>query len=174
MEVTVTIAGVAYSISGSAGAASVELTLSGALSATVTASSSGAYSFGGLPSGNYTITASLTGYTFSPGSQPVSITNADLSGVNFSASATQHMVDLSWSASTIENPVSGQVVVGYNVYRSSVSGGPYTELDSSPIAELTYADKAVSSGQTWYYVCSAVDNLGNVSVYSNQAAATVP
>ena len=174
MEITVTVAGVAHSISGSAGAASVKLTLSGALSAAVTSASSGAYSFGGLPPGNYTVTPSLTGYTFSPDSRPASIGNVDLSGIDFNAIATQHAVDLSWSASTIGNPVSGQVVVGYNVYRSLVSGGPYTELNSSPITELTYDDKAVSSGQTWYYVCSAVDNLGNVSVYSNQAAATVP
>jgi Bacterial Ig-like domain (group 2) len=163
-----------YSISGSAGAASVTVALSGTADANVTASSSGAFSFSNLTSGSYTITPSLAGYTFSPVSQSIAITNANVSGVNFTATTTAHSVDLSWGAGSIENPAAGQVVAGYNVYRSSASGGPYTKLNSSPVAALTYVDTAVSAGETLYYVCSTVDNLGNVSKYSNQATATVP
>jgi inhibitor of cysteine peptidase len=174
VSVTVNIPGVTYSISGSAGIGSATVTLAGASIAATTASGSGTYNFSGLAPGNYTITPSLSGYTFSPPSQSAIITNANVSGVNFTSSQTPHSVGLTWGAGTIQNPLTGQVVVGYDIYRASVSGGPYTRLNSSPVAGLTYIDSAVSAGQTWYYVCSTVDNLGNISGYSNQAAATIP
>jgi hypothetical protein len=57
--------------------------LSGAASATTTADSSGAYTFNGLTSGSYTITPSNAGYTFTPVSQNVTVSTANVSGVNF-------------------------------------------------------------------------------------------
>ena len=77
-------------------------------------------------------------------------------------------VALSWTASTTP------AIVGYNAYRSMISGGPYTKLNSSLITITSYTDLAVNSGYTYYYVTSAVDSQGNESVYSNQNAATVP
>jgi hypothetical protein len=97
-----------------------------------------------------------------------------VAGINFTATAASHLVDLTWAPGSIQNPAPGQVVIGYNVYRASVSGGPYTKLNSSPVSGLTYTDDAVTAGQTLYYVCSTVDNLGDVSPYSNQAVAAVP
>jgi hypothetical protein len=174
VTVTVNVSGVTYNLSGSAGIGSAQLTLTGPSSATVTASSNGAYSFSGLVPGNYTITPSLSGYTFSPGSESVSITNTNVAGVNFNASAATHSVDPSWGAATIQNPAAGETIIGYDVYRSSVSGGPYTQLNGSPVSGLAYTDNAVAAGQTWYYVCSAVDNMGHVSSYSNQTSVIVP
>jgi hypothetical protein len=172
--VTVNIPEVTYSISGSVGVAAATITLSGASSAATTASTNGAYSFGTLKPGKYSIVPTLNGYAFSPTSQSASVTNANVTGINFTATAAPHLVDLTWGAGTIHNPAPGQVVVGYDVYRSSASGGPYTKLNSTPVPGLTYTDNNVSGGQTWYYVCSTVDNLGDVSAYSNQAAATIP
>lgn len=79
----------------------------------------------------------------------------------------QHSVALSWAASTSTG------IVGYNVYRSGVSGGPYAQVTSMD-ADLTYTDSAVSAGQTYYYVVSAVDSTGAESAYSNQTQAAVP
>ena len=79
-----------------------------------------------------------------------------------------HSVFLSWDAS------SSQDVIGYNAYRSTVSGGPYTKLNSSLISSTSYSDQTVQSGYTYYYVTTAVDSQGLESVYSNQAVATVP
>lgn len=175
IPVNVNILGGTYSVSGSAGIGSATVSISGAFSGTITASSSGAYSFSGLTPGNYIITPSLSGYTFSPASQSATITNANVSGLSFTANtAESHLVELTWAAGTIPDPVAGEVIVGYNVYRSTTAGGPYTQLNSSPVVALTYSDSAVSAGQTLYYVCSTVDSLGNVSGYSNQASATVP
>jgi hypothetical protein len=82
--------------------------------------------------------------------------------------ATQHSVDLSWDAST------GSGVVGYNVYRGSVSGGPYSTINSALEASTAYTDSTVASGQTYYYVTTAVDGSGRESGYSNQARAVIP
>jgi fibronectin type 3 domain-containing protein len=78
-----------------------------------------------------------------------------------------HNVVLSWQAST-------SIVAGYNVYRSSVSGGPYTKLNSPLISGTTYMDRTVGAGQTYYYVATAVDSNNDESTFSTQASAVVP
>jgi hypothetical protein len=74
-----------YSITGSlsAGGSGATIALSGATSGTSVADSSGNFSFSGLGSGSYTLTPSLTGVTFSPISQNVTINGANVSGVSF-------------------------------------------------------------------------------------------
>jgi fibronectin type 3 domain-containing protein len=88
--------------------------------------------------------------------------------VNFMATALPPSISLSWTASTSPN------IIGYNVYRASVSGGPYTLVNSSLVAGTSYVDNTVSSSQTYYYVTTAVDSSNDQSGYSNQAAASVP
>ena len=61
--------------------------LSGAASATTTASISGAYTFAGLANGTYTVTPSRAGFTFAPGSANATIAGANLSGINFTGTA---------------------------------------------------------------------------------------
>jgi hypothetical protein len=174
VSVAVSIPVATYTISGSTAIASAKVTLSGTSSAVTTASTNGAYSFVGVTPGSYTITPSLGGYTFAPASHSTSITNANVAGINFTATGASHLVDLTWGAGTIKNPAPGQVVVGYDVYRSSVSGGPYTKLNATLVAGLTYTDTAVLTGQTLYYVCASVDNMGDISPYSTQTTVTVP
>lgn len=58
---------------------------------------------------------------------------------------------------------------GYNVKRSTTSGGPY--LDVFPEAGTTYTDTAVSNGTTYYYVVSAITGAGE-SNNSVEASAT--
>ena len=65
-------------------------------------------------------------------------------------------------------------VMGYNVYRSSLSGGPYTKLNTPLITSATYVDSAVVSAQTYYYVGTSVDSSGTETTYSNQVSATIP
>ena len=76
-----------------------------------------------------------------------------------------HTVDLSWNVSAD--------AVGYNVYRGTVSGGPYTMINTSLDSTTTYTDSTVASGQTYYYVTTAV-NGSQESGYSNQATAVIP
>lgn len=57
-------------------------------SGSVVADGSGNYSITGLPNASYTITPSLAGYTFSPTSRAVTVSGADVGGVNFTATKT--------------------------------------------------------------------------------------
>jgi Abnormal spindle-like microcephaly-assoc'd, ASPM-SPD-2-Hydin len=79
-----------------------------------------------------------------------------------------HDVALTWTASTSSG------VTGYNIYRGTVSVGPYTQLNSSLVAGTTYTDSTVEAGQTYYYVATAVNSTKAQSEYSKQASATVP
>jgi archaellum component FlaF (FlaF/FlaG flagellin family) len=85
--------GITYSVSGTVTASDgsalsgVTMTLSGASTGTVTTDTGGNYSFTGLADGTYTITPSLTGYTFSPSSLTVTVSGGDVTGQNFTGTA---------------------------------------------------------------------------------------
>jgi len=79
----------------------------------------------------------------------------------------EHVVDLSWNAS-------GGNVVGYNVYRGTVQGGPYSQINISLVATTLYSDSTVVNGTTYYYVTTAVDTEGAQSGFSNEAEAQIP
>jgi len=164
---TFTLSGTISPASAGSGAAVV---LSGPVGATVTANSSGSYSFPGLTNGTYSVTPSKSGFAFSPGSQSATVNGANLTGINFTGSASSqqaHSVSLSWIAST-------STVKGYNIYRSTSSGSGYVKLNTSLINALTYSDGSVSSGTTYFYVATAVDSGGDESSDSNQAVAVIP
>jgi hypothetical protein len=82
-------------------------------------------------------------------------------------SATAHYVKLNWAASSTLG------VLGYNVYRSTKSGGSFSRVTSTLLTTLSYSDPGVVSGTTYYYVVTAVGLTGE-SVYSGQVVATVP
>lgn len=63
-------------------------------------------------------------------------------------------------------------LAGYNVYRSTTSGGGYGKLNSSLVTTSAYTDNTVTNGTTYYYVVTAVDTTNYESAYSGQAAAT--
>ncbi len=94
------------------------------------------------------------------------VTNAAMGGT--CVTGNPHTVALTWAASLSAN------VAGYNVYRGSLSGGPYTRVNAALIAATSYTDTTVPSGQTFYYVATAVDNNGDESVYSTEVSAFVP
>ena len=93
------------------------------------------------------------------------VLNAALTGVCTLPVASQS-VGLSWTASITPS------VAGYNVYRGTTSGGPYSKLNTSLVAATNYSDTAVTAGQTYYYVTTSVDSSNDESVPSNEAQAT--
>jgi hypothetical protein len=113
------------------------------------------------PSGTGAISGSVT-VTSNAANSPVSIT---LSGTG--VQSVSHSVTLTWTAST-------STVSGYNVYRSTVTGGPYTKLTSTPIAATTYVDTAVQASQTYFYVVTSVDSASVESANSPEVSASVP
>jgi hypothetical protein len=81
---TFTISG---TIAPTTGGSNATVSLSGPASATTSTSSAGTYSFGGLTAGTYAVTPSQSGFSYSPTSQTATITAADVSGLNFTATA---------------------------------------------------------------------------------------
>jgi hypothetical protein len=160
-----------YSISGTVSGSTATVALSGPVTGTKATDSTGKYSFSGLPNGVYVLSASNSGYTFSPSTASVTINGASVTGVNFtgtaSSSTTTRSVSLSWTASTTQN------IKGYNVYRADVSGGTYVKRNASIVAATSFIE-SVTSGRTYYYVATAVDSNNVESTYSTRATAVVP
>lgn len=90
-----------------------------------------------------------------------------LTGTGTASGTGTHSVALSWSDS-------GTGISGYNVYRSTVSGGSYSKINSAVVATTSYTDSTVTSGTTYYYVVTATAPSGAESAYSNQTSAKVP
>jgi fibronectin type 3 domain-containing protein len=67
---------------------------------------------------------------------------------------------------------SSGAAAGYNLYRSSSSGGSYIKINSSIISVMTFFDERLTNAVTYYHVVTAVDTLGNESEYSNEAMGT--
>ena len=78
------------------------------------------------------------------------------------ATTTTSEIVLSWTASTR--------AVSYNVKRSSVTGGPYTNI-ASMVTNTGYTDSSVSAGGAYYYVVSGV-NFGGEGTNSAELAAS--
>jgi hypothetical protein len=161
------------SLSGSLSAAGADVTVSGV------SSSNSEFAFSGLTfpltilagqSKAFTVTfapqtSGSTSGTLSFASDAGSSPTTAVSGSGIAAVA--HSVDLSWTASS-------STVVGYNVYRGGVSGGPYTKINSAVDTGTLFSDGTVQSGQTYYYTVTAVDNSGTESAHSNEVQAIIP
>jgi hypothetical protein len=83
------------------------------------------------------------------------------------AAASTHKAMLSWTPST-------STVSGYNVYRGTQKGGPYTKITSSLVPGANYSDLTVQAGLTYYYVVTSVMSNGAESVHSSEVSATIP
>jgi hypothetical protein len=164
---------------GNQGSSTITTTVSGGFNSAITLSASGmppgtTVSFDPNPisapgSGNSTMTISV-GSNTPTGTYAIIVTGngcgtQQAATVSLTVTAT---VALSWNAST------SQDVIGYNVYRATNPNGPYTELNTSLISDTSYTDQSVQSGNTYYYVATAVDSQGLESAYSNQATAIIP
>ncbi|HSS98473.1 MAG TPA: choice-of-anchor D domain-containing protein [Terriglobales bacterium] len=109
----------------------------------------------GSTSTNFVITSNAT----------IPTTNLSASGTG--VATTQHTVGLTWAPSK-------STVVGYNVYRGTASGGPYTKLNTSAIVTTSFSDRTVKSGSTYYYVTTAVNSSGTESIKSNEVRTVIP
>jgi Abnormal spindle-like microcephaly-assoc'd, ASPM-SPD-2-Hydin len=123
-------------------------------------------------SAQYTVTFSPPSTGTLPGSISF-VSNASDSSLKqtFSGAGTQttssHTVALSWNSST-------SVVSGYNVYRGTQSGGPYSRLNASLLSNTAFNDTKVQSGGNYFYVSTAVDSSNTESAFSNEATAAIP
>ncbi len=160
-----------YSISGTVTLSSSEalqgVTMTRTGGVTTTTDSSGVYKFAGVLSGaTYTVTPSMTGYSFTPANRTVPISGADVTGQNFTATATCSIAavpsGVSATAGTKKITIRWSASSGaqtYNVKRSTVNGGTYTTIASS-VSGTSYVNTGLTRGATFYYVVSAVNGCG--------------
>ncbi|MGD1041576.1 MAG: cellulase family glycosylhydrolase [Sedimentisphaerales bacterium] len=118
----------------------------------------------------YVVTAVDTNFNSSADSLEVSATvpadstpPAAPSGV--SATAGDGTVSLDWNNNTEPD------INGYNVYRSTISGGPYTRQNGVPLSSSDFNDANVTNGTIYYYIVTAVDTSLNESANSSQVSA---
>jgi hypothetical protein len=131
---------VLYSVSGNAGVAGATVSYTGTSSGSVTADGSGNYSIPGLSNGSYTITPSLLGYTFAPSNSSQTVSSANITGVNFTASSgvySQPDCRVTKPNSATSETVNGTKL--YDVQTSSNPAIPPTDSRvSKPVASGTY------------------------------------
>ena len=160
LTATLTATGSSITVSA-ANMTTSEFTISGlSLPLTLSAGQSASFTVNFKPQSSGAASASGS---FNSNAANASVTQA-LSGTG--TAAPQHSVALSWTPSTSS-------VVGYNVYRGTTTGGPYSKITSMN-ADTTYVDSSVQSGQTYFYVTTAVDGSGKESANSNQTQAVIP
>jgi len=116
--------------------------------------------FGPTVAGNVTGTLSVVSTASNPTVQIA------LSGSGETQQPANHSVVLSWTASASQ-------VSGYNVYRGTVTGGPYTKVNANVESAANYTDTGMTGG-TYYYVVTSMSTSGAESGYSNEADAIVP
>jgi HYDIN/CFA65/VesB-like, Ig-like domain/Cep192 domain 4/Immunoglobulin domain/Immunoglobulin I-set domain len=112
------------------------------------------------PAGSGSVTGSVTVASNATNSP----SNVSLSG----SGVVSHRVLLSWIPSATSS------IAGYQVYSSTVSGGPYTKLTTSAVAGTDFTDSSVQNGGTYYYVVTAVNSKAQESSYSTQVSAVIP
>ena len=161
-------------ISGSGGnGATVKVT--GTSTATVTANASGVYSFTGLAKGSYTVTPSHTGFTFSPVSLAETISTANITGANFTSSATAPQTF------TITGTVSGTGGSGTTLTLSGAASQTTTANASgaftfSGLAKGTYAITPSHTGFTFTPTSQSATistaNVTGITFTAKAAAAT--
>ncbi len=114
---------VAHSLSGTvsgATAAGVTITVTGTANATATTGADGTYTVPGLFDGSYTVTPTKAGYTFSPNSTAVTMSGADVTGKNFTATANPA------PTYTLSGAVTGAWVEGVTITMSGAGNGTTT------------------------------------------------
>jgi hypothetical protein len=132
-----------------------------ALPVTLTAGQSTSFGVEFAPASAGSLTGTAT-VTSTASNSPLSIA---LTGTG--AAATSYSVALNWAPGTTS-------ITGYNIYRGSASGGPYSKLNPSLLTSTSYSDTSVTAGQTYYYVATEENSAGQESSYSNQVTLSIP
>ncbi len=128
-----------YSISGtitnSSGAGISGVTVSNG-STSATTNSSGAYTLTGLSNATYTLTPSLSGYSFSPASRSVTVNSANVTGQNFTGTASTGGGNWQTQTGTLANGGSavapsspGYAQGGSGTYQVTLTGPASADFD---------------------------------------------
>lgn len=167
--------GSTYTISGkvidssASGMLGVIVELTGTSTSSTTTDDTGSYSFSGLTNGNYTITPSLTGYTFTPVSKTVAINNTDAMGQDFVRVST-----LAWTINVIDNTnkVGNSIAVDSNnkIHVSYYSAALNSQLKYATNVTGAWDISTIGSpGVNNQYTAIALDSNNKAHIVANNA-----
>jgi hypothetical protein len=145
----VSVSGAGYSVSGGS-----NVTLAPAQTVTISVN------FGPSTSGYAGGTLAIVSNAYN------SLVQVGVSGNGITTQPTTHGVTLSWTPPTSD-------FAGFFIYRSTVSGGPYTKLNAVIDTLAVFDDSGLASG-TYYYVVTTVDRNGVESGFSNEVQVNIP
>lgn len=143
-----TVSGAVKTASGT-GIPGATVSLAGSGTRTATSDSSGNYSFSGIANGSYTLSASMSGYTFS--SLPISVNNANASGQNISGTQVEACSTMSISPASNNFPPG----IGVGTVTVTASSSCQWAPPVSNAAWLTATSISSGSGGTVNYALSA-------------------
>lgn len=159
-----------YKISGIvSGASSVTMTLSGASTASTQTDSGGNYTFSNLDLGNYVVTPTKTGYSFTPSSRPVTIEGLDVTGINFVAT-TAPTYAISGTVTLDGSPIEGVAVTTRGASATTGTDGKY---QLTGLVDGSYTVVPTKAGYNFSPKSQTVAISGADKADVNFAAATV-
>jgi hypothetical protein len=115
------------------------------------------------------------------GSRLPSCPSAGLPILQASSQTGHHKVTLSWNASA-PSPNPDSTAVGYCLYRSKTQHAAKQnprcsdceQINSTPIVGIGCVDDLVQDTATYYYVATAINAKGSISISSNETTAQIP
>jgi large repetitive protein len=80
---------------------------------------------------------------------------------------SQSSIELNWS----DNPNAAFNETGFEIYRSTTAGGPYSLITTTGPNVLTYVDQDLNDNTQYYYIVRAINNTAAALTNSNEATA---
>jgi hypothetical protein len=166
VSVTYTPAGrILGQISPSAAAASTTIQVqSGSITQSVSPAADGTYAAGPLPAGTYTVMPASSGYMFSPPSQSVTLGTADVTNVNFTATANTAGQTLFTTQTPVLTDISDGAGANYEL------GTAFTSDVPGQIAAVRFWKAPSESGTHTGNIWSSTGQLLASVAFANESA----
>ena len=109
----------------------------------------------------YVVTGTANGQESTDSNEATTTTAPAPPGLVTATAASATQINLTWSAAT--------GATSYNIWRSRVSGGPYTKIGTS--GSTSYSSTGLATGTTYYYVVTST-GAGGTSEFSQEGSDT--
>ncbi len=163
-----------YSISGtitynSSGLSGVSVSCTGPVNKSSTTDTTGNYSCSGLTNGTYTVTPTKSGYTFSPTNYNVSVNGSNVTGKNFTATASSTDTQLTSGVGVSGSVAQGEWKYFYITVPSGASKLEFKTTNATGDVDLYTQFNAKPTSSS--YACRPYTSSGNETCTHNSPSA---